>query len=248
MITWQAGKIVEKKQWATDLYSIKIDADPLPFKAGQFTNIGIEREDGMIYRPYSLVNSPDDVLLEVHFNTVKDGRFSPLLAELGVNAPISVANRAGGLLTLDQVPETRTELWFCATATGIGPFLSILNTPELWQRFDKVVVCYATKTAADMAYRDALNALLIQHPTQFRFAPFITRETADGAIHSRFTTYLESGALEDLVGIAFDVDSSHIMLCGSSVMITDMTRLLEQKGLRRHSRQQPGHIAIEKYF
>ena len=63
MITWQAGKIVEKKQWCEDLYSIQIETETLPFKAGQFANIGIERDDGMIYRPYSLVNTPDEPLL-----------------------------------------------------------------------------------------------------------------------------------------------------------------------------------------
>ena len=248
MITWQAGKIVEKKQWCEDLYSIKIQTETLPFKAGQFANIGIERDDGMIYRPYSLVNTPDEPLLEVHFNTVKEGRFSPLLTTQDIGSPISVATRAGGMLTLDQVPESRTELWFCATGTGIGPFRSLLHTTAIWQRFDKIIVCYATKTAADMAYRDELNALQLKYPTQFQFIPFITREVSEGAIHSRFTTALASGELETFANAPLNVNSSHLMLCGSSAMIDEMTTLLEQKGLSRHSRQQPGHIAIEKYF
>lgn len=248
MITWQAGEVVEKTKWCDDLYSIRIKTDPLAFKAGQFTNIGIENNDDVTYRPYSLVNAPDDDFLEVHFNTVKTGRFSPSLTELDVGSAISVANRAGGLLTLDQVPKERKELWFCATGSGIGPFISILRSDEVWQRFDKVIVCYATKTAADMAYRDELNALKVQYPLQFRFAPFITREVANDAVHSRFTRYLESGELEQSVDTAFDDILSHVMLCGSSAMIEDMTRLLDQKGLRRHSRQVPGHIAIEKYF
>jgi ferredoxin--NADP+ reductase len=248
MITWQAGTVVEKQQWHDDLYSIKIKTDPLSFKAGQFANIGIEGDDGLVYRPYSLVNTPNDNVLEVHFNTVKTGRFSPLLAQLDVGSAISVANRAGGLLTLDHVPPERRELWFCATGTGIGPFISLLRGDDIWQRFDKIIVCYASKTGGDMAYRDELNNLTTRYPTQFRFAPFITREAVEGTLHSRFTHYLESGELEQIVGAAIDVDLSHFMLCGSSDMINDMTALLEQKGLRRHSRQEPGHIAIEKYF
>jgi ferredoxin--NADP+ reductase len=248
MITWQAGKVVGKQQWHDDLYTIKIKTDPLPFKAGQFANIGIEGLDGLIYRPYSLVNTPADDILEVHFNTVSSGRFSPLLAQLDVGSPISVANRAGGLLTLDQVPEERNELWFCASATGIGPFISILRGNEVWQRFSKVIVCYATKTGPEMAYHDELNNFKVQYPEQFRFAPFITRETVKGTLNSRFTTHLESRKLEQFVDTPIDANSSHFMLCGSSAMITDMTEILEQRGLRRHSRQEPGHIAIEKYF
>ena len=248
MITWQVGRVVEKKKWCDDLYSIKIKTDPLTFKAGQFANIGIEHQDELNYRPYSLVNSPDEGLLEVHFNTVQTGRFSPLLSELDIDSPISVANRAGGMLTLDQVPKEKTEIWFCATGSGIGPFISILRGDEVWQRFDKVIVCYATKTAADMAYRDELNALKIKYPTQFRFGPFITREVAKDAKPLRFTSYLESGELEQFVDTNFDTTLSHVMLCGNSAMIEDMTTSLGKKGLRRHSRQVPGHIAIEKYF
>jgi ferredoxin/flavodoxin---NADP+ reductase len=248
MITWQAGSVVKKQQWHDDLYTITIKTDLLPFKAGQFANIGIESVDGLVYRPYSLVNTPTNDLLEVHFNTVSSGRFSPLLAQLDVDSPISVANRAGGLLTLDQVPEERSELWFCATGTGIGPFISILRGDEVWQRFNKIIVCYATKTASEMAYYDELNNLKMQHPEQFRFAPFITREKIKDTVNSRFTTHLKSKKLEPFVDTAIDVNSSHFMLCGSSAMINDMTELLEQRGLRRHSRQEPGHIAIEKYF
>jgi ferredoxin/flavodoxin---NADP+ reductase len=38
-----------------------------------------------------------------------------------------------------------------------------------------------------------------------------------------------------------------VMLCGNSAMITDVVALLEGRGLRRHSRREPGHISLEKY-
>jgi len=38
------------------------------------------------------------------------------------------------------------------------------------------------------------------------------------------------------------------MLCGNSIMVSDVASLLEKRGLRRHKRSEPGHIAIEKYY
>ena len=248
MIKWQDAELVEKKQWCPDLYSIKIaPSEPVAFEAGQFVNVGIKNaDDEMVYRPYSLVNTPDENLLEVHFNTVKDGRFSPLLTALEPGAPVYVPAKGGGLLTLDQVPQ-RPHLWLCATGTGIGPFISLLRTETIWQQFEKVVVCYATKTFEGMAYFDELTELTIHHPEQFLFAPFTTRDTCEQTINDRFTTLLASGELEQRL-LPISPDDSHFMLCGNSAMIDDMTQLLEAKDLLRHSRMKPGHIAIEKYF
>lgn len=247
MITWLQGKVVEKKRWCAELFSLTIKTDPLAFKAGQFLLVGIDVDGSTLYRPYSLVNTPDDALLEVHFNTVKDGVLSPLLANLNSGDTLQVSNRPSGLLTLDETPDV-SNLWLFATGTGIGPFISILKTIEPWQRFEKIVLCYAVKTGEGMAYRADFEVLSARYPEQFCFIPFVTREVAPNTINCRVTTYLESGELEKKAALALSAESSHVMLCGNANMINDMTTLLENKGLRRHSRHKPGQVAIEKYY
>ncbi len=248
MITWLEGKIVEKKLWCADLYSIKIKTEPLPFIAGQFVNVGLDHDNAKIQKPYSLVNAPSDEFLEIHLNTVKDGKFSPLLTKLVECDTVYISNRPSGLLTLNEVPKELPHLWFFATGTGIGPFISILNTAEPWQRFEKIIVCYSVKTAEEMAYRKNFEEFLVRYPDQFHFVPFITRELTQHAIHSRITTFLGSGALEKCLGISLKPESSHVMLCGNSAMIIEATELLQQKGLRLHNRRESGHISTEKYF
>ncbi|MCW8941867.1 MAG: ferredoxin--NADP(+) reductase, partial [Gammaproteobacteria bacterium] len=34
---------------------------------------------------------------------------------------------------------------------------------------------------------------------------------------------------------------------GNSAMISDVTEVLEKRGLRKHRRREPGHITTEKY-
>ena len=247
MITWLQGTIVENKRWTPELFTISIKTEPLAFKAGQFILVGVKNGDDVLYRPYSLVNPPDGSLLQVHFNTVKDGTLSPLLTDLSPGDSIQVSNRPTGLLTLEEVPDV-SNLWLFATGTGVGPFISILMTAEPWQRFKKVVLCYAVKTLDDMAYIKELNKIKSKYEEQFCFIPFITRENVSGTINSRLTTYLESGELEKKAQLILSAKSSHTMLCGNADMINEVTQLLEQKGLRRHSRSKPGQIAMEKYY
>ena len=247
MTAWLRGKVVENKQWCPNLFSLKIHTDPLTFSAGQFIQVGLDIENKLLSRPYSLINTPEDSLLEIHFNLVKKGLLSPRLAGLAAGDSIRVSDRASGLLTLDEVPDI-PHLWLLATGTGVGPFLSILKTATPWQRFEKIILGYSVKTADNQAYLTDFSTLQQQHPEQFSFVPFITREKTDKTINTRITTSIENGEFEKRVNLTLTEDSSHIMLCGNSKMVANVTTLLEKRGLRRHTRREPGHIATEKYY
>ncbi|MFV2054816.1 MAG: ferredoxin--NADP reductase [Thiohalomonadales bacterium] len=254
MATWLQAKIIENRQWCTDLYSLKFALNPGSFKftAGQFVRIGLDIEDKLVARPYSLINTPKDAFLEVHFNTVKEGLLSPRLAALKSGDRLQISDRVGGLLTLDEVPDV-PHLWLLATGTGVGPFLSMLKTPDPWQRFDKIIMCYSVKTLEKLAYHADFTDLQSQYPGQFHFVPFLTREDISheeisDVINSRITTSIENGKLEKQVGLPLSPGKNHMMLCGNSKMISEVTTLLEARGMVRHSRREPGQIAIEKYY
>ncbi len=248
MAAWLSGEVVDNKQWCVDLFSLKIrTSSSLTFSAGQFIKVGLEVDDKLLARPYSLINTPQDSLLEIHFNRVENGLLSPRLANLSVGNNLQISERATGLLTLDEVPDI-PHLWLLATGTGVGPFLSILKTSAPWQRFKKIVLGYSVKSVDNQAYMDDFTALQLQHPKQFCFVPFVTREKAPKTINTRITTSIENGELEKRVNLKIAADSSHIMLCGNSKMVSDATSLLEGRGLRRHTRREPGHIATEKYY
>lgn len=247
MITWLDGQVVDVKLWHDELVSLKIATEKLNFIAGQFTIIGLEHEGNIIHRPYSLVNSPEDDYLEVHYNLVNQGELTPLLHNLHVGDSILVSSKPSGLLTLDEVPNV-PHLWLFATGTGIGPFISILNTNEPWQRFEKITVAYSVKTIDDLAYKDTFESLSREHPDKFTFIPTVTRQEIPGIVNCRITKLIENGESERLANTAFSKADSHIMLCGNANMLDDVTLLLEQRGLSRHSRREPGNIAIEKYY
>lgn len=246
MASWLSGKIVEKIQWNERLYSLRIKAGFQDFIPGQFVRLALDIDGERVARPYSLVNNPGDELLEIYFNIVPEGPLSPKLAELEVGDEVFVSDRANGFLTVEEVPECK-HLWLLATGTGVGPFLSILNSSSAWQRFDKIVLGYSVRDLSELSYREQVSTIEDKRDDNFLFVPFITREYVAGAMKKRIPQTIEDGTLEKRTGIIINATDSHIMMCGNSAMITSVSECLVKRGLRKHRRREPGHMTTEKY-
>jgi ferredoxin--NADP+ reductase len=203
--------------------------------------------DQRIGRPYSLVNPPHEPLLEIYFNTVPEGPLSNRLAALQAGDPVYLTAKANGYLVLSEVPEPVRHLWLLATGTGVGPFLSMLQTEEPWQRFDRVVLAYGVRHAENLGYRELIETLQHTHPERFRFVPLVTGEDYPGSLRSRIPAALADGRLERRADLDLDPQRTHVMLCGHSGMITDAVDVLASRGLKRHRRNDPGQVSTEKY-
>ena len=245
MADWLTGKIVEKKSWNDRLFSLRIDCDFDTFESGQFVRVALDIDGERVARPYSLVNKPGDDFLEIYFNIVDEGPLTPRLAALEEGDEIFVTDRANGFLTVSEVPQCR-HLWMLATGTGVGPFLSILKNKDAWQRFEKIVLAYSVRDLSELAYQQQVAEIQEQWPQKFSFVPMVTREQVEGVLNKRITDSIEDDSLEQRTGVVIDEDS-HIMMCGNSAMISDVTAVLEKRGLRKHRRREPGHITTEKY-
>ena len=245
MANWLTGRIIEKISWSERLFSLRIKCDFSRFESGQFVRVALDIDGERVARPYSLVSTPEDEYLEIYLNIVPEGPLSPKLAELMVGDEIFVTDKANGFLTVSEVPECNY-LWLLATGTGVGPFLSILNSGNAWQRFDKIVLAYSVRDQSELAYQIEIAAIQKQHANKFVYVPVITREKIKGTMNQRITASIEDGSFEKTAGITID-DKSHFMMCGNSDMIANVTEALEKRGLRKHRRREPGHITTEKY-
>jgi ferredoxin--NADP+ reductase len=246
MANWLEGKVIENRRLNDYLTSLIIEVDLGGYEAGQFVRIGVRDGDDVIARPYSLVNTPEETYLEVYFNIVEEGPLSPRLFALQAGDEVLVSDRPSGFLTVSEVPET-AHLWLIATGTGIGPFLAILKSDAVWHKFKKAVLCYSVSYAEELAYRDLIAELEHTHGDQFCFVPIVTREPFAGGLRHRVPTIMQDGSLEQFTGLAINADNSHVMMCGSSDMITDVSAALVERGMQKHRRRDPGHFTTEKY-
>ena len=246
MANWLEGKVVENRRLNDYLTALIIKVDLGGYEAGQFVRIGLRDGDEVLARPYSLVNAPDEDHLEVYFNIVEEGPLSPRLFTLEAGDEILVSDRPSGFLTVSEVPQA-PQLWLVATGTGIGPFLAILKSDAVWQKFDKVVLCYSVSYAEELAYRETIAAIAEKRGDRFCFVPIVTRESFAGGLGHRMPTLMQDGSLEQFTGLDINADNSHVMMCGSSAMITDVSAALVERGMHKHRRRNPGHFTTEKY-
>ncbi len=247
MATWIKAEVIENRSWNRNLFSLVLDADVSPFIAGQFTKLALEIDGKLIQRAYSYVNPPDSKYIEIYATKVADGQLTPHLHNLQAGDTVMVSKTATGFFTLDEVPNA-DHLWMLSTGTAIGPFLSILQSDEVWQRFRKVVLVHGVRFAADLSYQETINELKQKHSDQIIVQPFVSREPSAEALSGRITHALEDGTLERVVGFPINAEQSQVMLCGNPSMVKEIRGVLEERGLQKNLRRTPGQITTEQYW
>jgi len=251
MTAWVDGQVVKRIDWHESLFSIQVKADIGAFQAGQFVKLALPlapkaQAHNLVARAYSMVNGENSVLLEFLAVPVEDGTLSPKLHQLQEGDTVSVSAPASGFLVLDEVPAGR-DLWMLGTGTGIGPFLAILCSEAVWQRFENIVLVYAVRYVKDLAYIEHILGWKQQYPN-FHFVPVISREPHDGALQGRIPELIDSGKLEDVTGIQLSAEHSRLMLCGNPGMLEQGLEALQRKGLTKHLRRNPGQVLMERYW
>jgi len=244
---WIEGTVVAQKAWREGLYSLQVEADIGAFQAGQYAKIAAPVAGKLVARPFSFVNAPRETPHEFYYNLVPGGPLSQRLARLEPMDVVFLAPSASGAFVLSEIPEG-DNLWLMATGTGLGPFLSMLKTEIPWKRYKEVVLVHAVRHAADLAYRSTIESFRARYPAQLRVVSLVSREHYPEALSGRIPQAIEGEQLERAAGVELSARASQVMLCGNPDMVADTTEVLKGRGMRRHRRREPGHIAAEPYW
>ena len=244
---WCPGTVVRKQIWADGLFTIHVQVDGVrEFLPGQFLQLGFQKGDEHIHRPYS-VASPWGPVLEFFIVRVDDGQLTPHLWHLETGSPIDVSERAAGSFTLKKTPPAET-LWLIATGTGLAPYIAMLRTDVPWKSYERIVVVHGARVAQDLAYVEEFEAIRQQHPGKFVYLPALTREKVDGILNGRIPALLQDRSLEQAAGFEMGPENSSVMLCGNPAMLDSVEKMLETRGMKRHRSKSPGHIVLERYW
>lgn len=241
---WVKGIVIDQKQWTPTLYSLYVQAPGIEFIAGQFTQLTLDPTQPLL-RAYSFVNPPSQECLEFYYTVLPQGAQTPKLVRLKKNDPVWLNAKGSGRLTLQGIQSAQT-LWLIATGTGVGPYLSILSTNDVWQKFEKVVLVQSVRYLSELTHQTLIAALQLNYPHHFCWCPIVTRESSR-YLSQRIPPLLQSGQLEGY--IKSDVnEQSIVMLCGNPHMVRDVLELCQKRGLSRRHAGDSGQILIENYW
>src|SRR3546814_9645533 len=93
-----------------------------------------------------------------------------------------VSRKPTGTLVIDDLKPAKN-LYLIGTGTGLAPFMSLARDPDVFERFEKVVVVHGVRRVNDLAYHDYISEELPHHEflgdivrDKLIYYPTVTRE------------------------------------------------------------------------
>jgi ferredoxin--NADP+ reductase len=244
------------RHWNEHLFSFTITRPPsFRFRSGEFVMIGLPGEGRPLLRAYSIASPAYADELEFLSIKVPDGPLTSRLQKIQPGDPVYLGRKPTGTLVADALTPGR-RLFMLSTGTGLAPFLSLARDPDIYERFNQIVIVHCVRQVSDLAFRDELESQLAGDPLvqdqallQFHYLPTVTRQPFRTT--GRIDALIEDGSLfgHPLTGpTSFDPATDRIMMCGSMAMIRDLQARFEELGFKEGSNAAPGDFVIERAF
>jgi ferredoxin--NADP+ reductase len=247
--------ILSVRHWNESLFSFTTTRDPgLRFENGHFVMVGLEVNGKPLMRAYSIASANHDDYLEFFSIKVPNGPLTSRLQHIRPGDQVLVSRKPTGTLVIHDLKPGK-HLYMFATGTGLAPFISLVRDPEVYERFEKVVLVHGVRNIDDLAYRSYLTDDLPQHEilgewvrSKLIYYPTATREPFVN--NGRLTELVESGKLFKDIGLpAMNPQDDRAMLCGSPSMLKDTSELLDRLGFQVSPHiGVPGDYVIERAF
>jgi ferredoxin--NADP+ reductase len=254
MSAFYREKVLSVRHWTDTLFSFRATRDSgFRFQNGQFAMIGLEVEGRPLLRAYSMASANHEEELEFFSIKVADGPLTSKLQKIREGDEILVGRKATGTLITDNlIPGKR--LLLLSTGTGLAPFASLIKDPDVYDRFETIVLVHGCRQVSELAYGEELVAKLrddelfgLLLSEKLLYYPTVTREPFRN--RGRITDLISSEQLfNDIHQSPLDIETDRIMMCGSPGMLEELKQMFESGGFVEGSHNTPGHFVIEKAF
>ena len=255
MAAFNTERVLSVHHWNDTLFSFKTTRDSaLRFHNGHFVMIGLEVEGKPLLRAYSIASANYEENLEFLSIKVQDGPLTSRLQHLKEGDTILVSRKPVGTLVADDLHPGK-HLYLFGTGTGLAPFISIIKDPDVYERFDKIVLMHGVRWQSELAYADYIENELPNNEffgdvvrNKLIYYPSVTREAFRN--QGRITTLVESGKVFEDIGLPpLNPETDRAMICGSPHMLADISAMLDARGFEvSKGVGQPGHYVVERAF
>lgn len=237
-------RITSVRRWSEKTFSFTTTKpEGFLFENGEFVTLGLRHEGKLIARAYSMVSTNDARHLEFFSIHVPDGQLTSRLACVRENDSVWINNKATGSLTLKHIQPGRN-LYLLATGTGLAPFMSLIQDPVVYERYQKVVLVHTVRAVRELAYKTEIQAL---SSDRLHYVPTVTREPFE--MPQRGADLFRTGKLfTDLDLPQADPGLDRVALCGNPNMNRDVSGYLEECGWTRTCYRGVGNYTVEQAF
>lgn len=255
MSAFNTQTVLSVTHWNDSLFSFTTTRDEsFRFENGQFVMIGLNVGEKPLLRAYSIASPNYEEHLEFFSIKVPNGPLTSLLQHIKVGDSILVGKKPTGTLLLSDLKPGKN-LFLLSTGTGLAPFISLIQDPDAYEKFEKIILVHGVRKINDLAYRkfiteDLLNNEFLGEDVRKKliYYPTVTRE--DFFNQGRLTDLLENGKLLADIGLPpLNPETDRAMLCGSPGMLDDTCVILDKNGFTVSPRIGiAGDYVIERAF
>jgi ferredoxin/flavodoxin---NADP+ reductase len=254
MSAFHREKVLSVRHWTDTLFSFRATRNTgFRFRNGQFAMIGLEIDGRPLLRAYSMASANHEEELEFFSIKVADGPLTSRLQKIKEGDTILVGRKATGTLIADNLfPGNR--LLLLSTGTGLAPFASLIKDPDVYDKYEQIVLVHGCRQVSELAYGEELVANL-QGDELFGpllaeklvYYPTVTREPFRN--RGRITDLITSEQLFDDIGQEpLNIEGDRIMMCGSPAMLEELRQMFVARDFVEGNHSEPGHFVIEKAF
>jgi ferredoxin--NADP+ reductase len=254
MSAFHREKVLSVQHWTDTLFSFRATRNTgFRFQNGQFAMIGLEIDGRPLMRAYSMASANHEEELEFFSIKVADGPLTSQLQKIKEGDIILVGRKATGTLITDNLlPGKR--LLLLSTGTGLAPFASLIKDPDVYDRFEQIVLVHGCRQVSELAYGEQLvenlredelfGPLLAEKLTYY---PTVTREPFRN--RGRITDLITSTQIFNDIGQEpLNIEGDRIMMCGSPAMLEELRQMFDARDFVEGNHSEPGHFVIEKAF
>lgn len=255
MTSTTSAQVLHVRHWTDTQFSLMTTRpDGLRFENGQFLMLGIVVDERPLLRAYSIASANHEDHL--HFLSIKvpGGPLTSRLQHVHRGQSILISRRTTGTLLLSDLRPGK-RLYLLATGTGVAPFLGILKEPEVYERFERVILVHGVRWVRETAVAQHGIDELKRHEIlgemvrgKLDYYPTVTREPHVNC--GKLTTCIVANKLFRNLDLPdLNAESDRLMVCGSPAMLADTGRLVDSLGFKISPHiGEPGDYVIERAF
>ena len=136
--------------------TLKMELSMLVPKKKQYSNL----------KSYFIASPPWDDTFQFYLVKINKGPLTSKLKHLKVRGQVILKTTSMGRLLHDASTLAKL-IWFFSTGTGIAPFASMLREPEIYERFDEVILTHtchnpAVLTLGQELIHETKNNILVE--------------------------------------------------------------------------------------
>ena len=254
MAKFREETVISVHHWNDTLFSFKTTRDPsFRFHNGHFIMIGLEVDGKPLMRAYSIASANYEEELEFFSIKVPDGPLTSRLQKIQPGDKLLMSAKPTGTLIAEHLL-TGKHLYLISTGTGLAPFMSIIKDPEVYEKFDKIILTHGVRYVSELAYQKFITEELPENEffgdlirEKLVYYPTVTREPYEN--QGRLTDLMKSGKIFSDIGLPTpNLEDDRFMICGSPSMLKDTCSILEGQGFKESRHGHLAHYVIERAF